>query len=153
MSLNGGGEPLVEIEGVTKRYGGIVALDGVSATVRERAVGQAAASQAVGFTVKAPATLAGLPQHQVRAIGIGSHHAALATYGRGLGTVFLLEQRASGSKSPLSSLPSVSIAGSKGHELDTTLGSVIQWSRGGVTYTIAGSQSAQRLLSAAESLA
>jgi hypothetical protein len=117
------------------------------------AVGAAAVSKAAGFTVAAPKRLAGFPQHQLRAVTIGSHRAALASYGRGLGTVFLLEQRASGSKSPLSSLPSVSVAGIKAHELDTTLGSVIQWSRGGVTYTIAGSQSAQRLLSAAESLA
>jgi hypothetical protein len=117
------------------------------------AVGAAAVSKAVGFTVAAPHRLAGFPQHQVRAISIGSHRAALATYGRGLGTVFLLEQRASGSKTPLAALPSVSVAGIKAHELDTTLGSVIQWSRGGVTYTIAGSQSAQRLMSAAQSLA
>ena len=117
------------------------------------AVGAAAASKAVGFTVAAPQRLAGFPQHQLRAISIGSHKAALASYGRGLGTVFLLEQRAGGSQSPLSALPSVSIAGIKAHELDTTLGSVIQWSHGGVTYTIAGSQSAQRLMSAAQSLA
>jgi hypothetical protein len=117
------------------------------------AVGAAAVSKAVGFTVAAPTRLAGFPQQRLHAVSIGSHRAALATYGRGLGTVFLLEQRASGSKTPLSSLPTVSVAGIKAHELDTTLGSVIQWSRGGVTYTIAGSQSAQRLLSAAESLA
>jgi hypothetical protein len=115
--------------------------------------GAAAVSRAVGFTVAAPKRLAGFPQHQLRAVSVGSHRAALATYGRGLGTVFLLEQRATGSTTPLSSLPSVSVAGVKAHELDTTLGSVIQWSRGGVTYTIAGSQSAQRILSAAESLA
>jgi hypothetical protein len=117
------------------------------------AAGAAAVSKAVGFTVAAPKRLAGFPQHELRAVSIGSHRAALATYGRGLGTVFLLEQRASGSQTPLSSLPSVSVAGIKAHELDTTLGSVIQWSRGGVTYTIAGSQSAERLLSAAQSLA
>jgi ABC-2 type transport system ATP-binding protein len=39
VSQDGGGEPLVEIDDVSKRYGNIVALDGVSATVRERAVG------------------------------------------------------------------------------------------------------------------
>jgi ABC-2 type transport system ATP-binding protein len=39
VSQNGGAEPLVEIEAVSKRYGAIVALDDVSATVRERAVG------------------------------------------------------------------------------------------------------------------
>jgi hypothetical protein len=116
------------------------------------AVGQAAASKAVGFAVVAPATLAGLPQHQVRAIGIGSHHAALVTYGRGLGTLFVLEQRKTGKDTPLSALPSVRVNGIRAHELDTTLGSVIQWSRGGITYTIAGSQSAERIMSAAKSL-
>jgi ABC-2 type transport system ATP-binding protein len=35
----GGGEPLVEIDGVTKRYGSIVALDDVSARLTDRAVG------------------------------------------------------------------------------------------------------------------
>jgi ABC-2 type transport system ATP-binding protein len=35
----GGSEPLVEIHGVTKRYGAIVALDDVSASLTERAVG------------------------------------------------------------------------------------------------------------------
>jgi ABC-2 type transport system ATP-binding protein len=39
VSQNGGGEPLVEIEGVSKRYGDIVALAEVTASVRERAVG------------------------------------------------------------------------------------------------------------------
>jgi hypothetical protein len=117
------------------------------------AVGQAATSNAVGFTVAAPASLAGLSQHQVRAIGIGSHDAALVTYGRGLGTVFLLEQRKTEAQAPLASLPSVTVNGIRAHELDTTLGSVIQWSRGGITYTIAGSQSAERITSAANSLA
>lgn len=117
------------------------------------AVGAAAVSKAVGFTVAAPKTLAGLSQNKVGAVSIGSHHAALATYGHGLGTVFLLEQRTSGANTALSSLPSVTVAGIKAHELDTTLGSVIQWSHGGVTYTIAGSQSAARIMSAAESLA
>jgi hypothetical protein len=116
------------------------------------AVGQAAASKAVGFTVAAPETLAGLPQHRVRAIVVGSHRAALVTYGRGLGTVFVLEQRKTDAKTPLSALPSVTVNGIRAHELDTTLGSVIQWSRGGVTYTIAGSQSAERIMSAAKSL-
>jgi hypothetical protein len=117
------------------------------------AVGQAAASNAVGFTVRAPAKLAGLPQHEVRAIGIGSQRAALASYGRGLGTVFVLEQRKTDNASPISSLPSVTVNGIRAHRLDTTLGSVVQWTRGGITYTIAGSQPAERIMSAAKSLA
>ncbi|MGZ4481107.1 MAG: ABC transporter ATP-binding protein [Gaiellales bacterium] len=39
MNENGDSQPLVQIDGVTKRYGTIVALDDVSATVTERAVG------------------------------------------------------------------------------------------------------------------
>jgi ABC-2 type transport system ATP-binding protein len=39
VSDGGGGEPLVEIHGVTKRYGAIVALEDVSASLTERAVG------------------------------------------------------------------------------------------------------------------
>lgn len=115
--------------------------------------GVAAVSKAVGFSVAAPSALAGLPQGEVRSVDLGSHRAALVTYGRGLGTVFLLEQRTTSGASALSSLPSASIGGIKGRELDTTLGSIVQWSRGGVTYTIAGSQSAARIMSAAQSLA
>jgi ABC-2 type transport system ATP-binding protein len=39
VSENGGSEPLVEVDGVTKSYGAIAALDDVSARVTERAVG------------------------------------------------------------------------------------------------------------------
>ena len=117
------------------------------------ATGAAAVSKAVGFSVAAPTTLAGFPQGEVRSVNIGSHPAALVTYGHGLGTVFLLEQRATAGKSSLSSLPSASVGGIKGRELETTLGTLVQWSSGGVTYTIVGSQSASRIMSAAQSLA
>jgi hypothetical protein len=117
------------------------------------ATGVAAVSKAVGFSVAAPRTLAGFPQGEVRSVNLGSHPAALVTYGRGLGTVFLLEQHMTARKSPLSSLPSATIGGIRGRELETTLGTLVQWSRGGVTYTIVGSQSADRIMSAAQSLA
>src|SRR3954452_12616628 len=38
-TVPGDGSPLVEIEGVTKRYGGVVALDGVTAALTDHAVG------------------------------------------------------------------------------------------------------------------
>ncbi len=117
------------------------------------ATGIAAVSKAVGFAVAAPSSLAGFPQGEVRSVEIGSHPAALVTYGHGLGTVFLLEQHMTAKKSALSSLPSASVAGIRGRELETTLGTLVQWSRGGVTYTIAGSQSAAKIMSAAQSLA
>jgi hypothetical protein len=117
------------------------------------AIGAAAVSKAVGFAVAAPQKLAGLPQGEVRSVHVGSGPAALVTYGHGLGTVFVLEQRANGGKGALAALPSASIDGIKGRELDTTLGSLIQWRRGGVTYTIVGSQTAARIMTAAQSLA
>jgi hypothetical protein len=117
------------------------------------ATGAAAVARAVGFRLAAPATLAGLPRGEVRSANVGKSPAALVTYGRGLGTVFVLEQRAASGHSPLASLPSASINGTKGHELDTTLGSLVQFTRHGVTYTILGSQPAATIMTAAQSLA
>jgi len=117
------------------------------------ATGVAAVSKAVGFSVAAPSALAGLPQGEVRTVNLGSRPAALVTYGHGLGTVFLLEQHGTAKESALSSLPTASIAGIRARELETTLGTLVQWSRGGVTYTVVGSQSADRIISAAQSLA
>jgi outer membrane lipoprotein-sorting protein len=117
------------------------------------ATGVAAVSKAVGFSVAAPSALAGLPQGEVRTVNLGSQPAALVTYGHGLGTVFVLEQHMTAKKSPLSSLPTASVAGIRAHELETTLGTLVQWSRGGVTYTVVGSQAASRIMSAAQSLA
>ena len=39
-----------------------------------------------------------------------------------------------------------------GHELETTLGSIVQFSKGRVSYTVAGFQTADTILSAAQSL-
>jgi hypothetical protein len=46
----------------------------------------------------------------------------------------------------------VSVNGAPGHELETTLGSVVQFSKSRVTYTVAGFQTADTILSAAQSL-
>ena len=75
---------------------------------------------------------------------VGARPAALVTYGKGLGTVFVLEQRATGGKSQAASLPDATVNGAKGHELDTTLGSLVQFTRGGVTYTVVGTQRRRR---------
>ena len=117
------------------------------------ATGPAAVARAVGFRLAAPATLAGLPRGEVRSANLGKSPAALVTYGQGLGTVFVLEQQAASGHSPLGSLPSASINGTRGHELDTTLGSLVQFTRNGVTYTILGSQQAATIMTAAQSLA
>jgi hypothetical protein len=117
------------------------------------ASGPAAVARAVGFRLVAPDTLAGQTRRQVRSIDLGGDRsAALLVYGRGLGAVFVLEQRTSQQASTLSTLPSAKIDGIRGRELETTLGTLVQFSRGGVTYTVVGSQPAATIMGAAQSL-
>ena len=54
--------------------------------------------------------------------------------------------------SQTASLPAATVNGAKGHELDTTLGSLVQFTRGGITYTVVGSQPAATIMTAAQSL-
>ncbi len=114
--------------------------------------GVAAVSKAVGFRLSAPGELAGMAQREVRSVDLGKSPAALLVYGRGLGSVFVLEQRAAPGAGTLGSLPSVSISGASGHELETTLGTLVRFTRGGVTYTVAGSQPAATIVAAAQAL-
>lgn len=116
------------------------------------ATGPTAVARAVGFRLAAPATLAGQARELVRSVDLGGHSAALLVYGRGLGSVVVLEQRMSRSSSPLAVLPSASVNGLRGRELETTLGTLVQFSRGGVTYTVVGSQTAATIMGAAQSL-
>jgi outer membrane lipoprotein-sorting protein len=107
-----------------------------------------AVAKAVPFTLKAPDTLAGLPRHQVRLVDWQGHPAALVLYGKNLGGIAVIEQKADAAKPaapnasgdhPGLSLPTVSINGVTGHELGTALGTILQFTRGGVAYTIVGS--------------
>ena len=105
--------------------------------------GLAAVTAAVPFTLSAPDTLDGLARNDVRELGSGADAGALVTYGEGLGSIVVTEHAAdsSGAKdaSPFDMLPSVTINGATGHELVTALGTVVQYSSGGVAYTVAGS--------------
>ena len=107
-------------------------------------VGEATVSAAVGFPLDSPKTLAGLPQGEVRAIEVEGKSAALVTYGQGLGGIAVIESKSEpgGSKEGGGGevgLPKVSIGGTQGEELDTALGTVLRFSRGGVDYLVAGS--------------
>ena len=107
-------------------------------------VGQQAVSAAVDFQLDAPSTLAGLPQNEVRAIEVDGKSAALATYGEGLGGIAVIESKTEPGQGDESmpggvSLPKVSINGVEGEELDTALGTVLRFSRGGVDYIVVGS--------------
>ncbi|MBS1677840.1 MAG: hypothetical protein JST08_10690 [Actinobacteria bacterium] len=112
-----------------------------------QAVGAEAVSAAIDFPLAAPSSLAGLPQSEVRAIEVDGHTAALATYGKGLGGIVVIESKSSPEgegSTPMGaggelSLPKVAIGNVKGEELDTALGSVLRFSREGVDYIVLGS--------------
>jgi hypothetical protein len=69
----------------------------------------------------------------------------LVTYGQGLGGIAVIQTAAEPGKNGTAglpggaSLPKISINGASGEELDTALGTVLRFDRGGVTYTILGS--------------
>ena len=126
--------------------------DAHTAHASRSVTGAAAVQRAVGFQLAAPAKLAGFSQGEVRSVDVGKTPAALVTYGKGLGTVFVLEQRATTGKSQAAVLPAATVNGAKGHELDTTLGSLVQFTRGGITYTVVGSQPAATIMTAAQAL-
>jgi hypothetical protein len=110
--------------------------------------GAGAVAKAVPFHLTAPATLAGRPRTEVRSLGDG----ALIVYGQGLDSLLVYEKQAGGHGVTLPAMAPVSVNGAAGHELSTTLGSILQFSTGRVTYTVAGFQTADTILSAAQSL-
>jgi outer membrane lipoprotein-sorting protein len=109
------------------------------------AVGAEAVQKSLDFQLVAPSSLAGLPQGEVRGIEVDGKTAALATYGKGLGGIAVIESASEPGEGPGSSsagglsLPKVSINGAQGEELDTALGTVLRFSRSGVDYVVIGS--------------
>ena len=100
--------------------------------------GLAAVQAAAPFAVVAPDTLVGLPRQDVRLVG---GKTVLVVYGQGLGAIVVVERAADAAGGPgaLSALPSVSLDGVTAHELDTQLGTALEWTNGGVSYVLAGS--------------
>jgi outer membrane lipoprotein-sorting protein len=105
--------------------------------------GLAAVQSQVAFTIKAPATVDGLPQHQVRLVDWKGQKAALVLYGQGLGGIAVLERATTTSppNATITQLPTVKVAGVSGHELATPLGTVVAFTKGGVNFIVAGSVS------------
>jgi outer membrane lipoprotein-sorting protein len=110
--------------------------------------GPAAVASRLPFALVDPSTLVGLPRRSVTLLSWGGSPSALVTYGQNLGGVAVLEQAAkagaaaggssSGDHKGLN-LPTVSINGATGQELDTALGTMVRFTRGGVTFTVVGS--------------
>jgi outer membrane lipoprotein-sorting protein len=117
------------------------------------AQGLQAVQAAAGFQVTAPDRLLGLPRSVARLVGQGDKKAVLVVYGEGLGAIAVVERPAEAkSNGQLGSLPGVSLDGVQGHELATPLGTIIEWSRGGVAYVLAGSVTSATAESAARTL-
>lgn len=94
------------------------------------------------FPVTAPASVAGLRRRDVRLVRSAHGDAALVTYGEGLGGLAVLETKengAAGGGRPPRALPKVTIGGVSADELDTPLGTLVHYTRGGVATTLAGS--------------
>jgi outer membrane lipoprotein-sorting protein len=123
--------------------------------------GAAAVARRLPFTLNAPSKLVGLPRRSVSLLDWAGKPAALVTYGQNLGGMVVLEQGA-GSSSPLPgsssgdhhglTLPTVSINGVTGQELDTALGTLVRFTRAGVAYTVIGSVPAAAADAAARGL-
>jgi outer membrane lipoprotein-sorting protein len=103
------------------------------------------------FALVAPSKLAGLPRQSATLLEMSGHPAALLTYGQSLGGIAVIEQASTGSGA-LSlngsssgagqhgvNLPTVVIGKATGQELDTALGTLVRFTRAGVTYTVVGS--------------
>jgi outer membrane lipoprotein-sorting protein len=107
--------------------------------------GLAAVQKSVDFGLNAPDSLAGLPRSEVQGIEVDGKTGALVTYGKGLGGIAVIESASEPGEAQEAgageglSLPKVSINGSQGEELDTALGTVLRFSRGGVDYVVIGS--------------
>ena len=109
--------------------------------------GPAAVAKRLSFPLLAPSKLVGLPRRSVSLLDWGGSPAALVSYGQNLGGVAVIEQTASSTKSAAPpagdhgglKFPTVSINGTTAQELDTALGTMVRFTRGGVTYTVVGS--------------
>jgi hypothetical protein len=109
----------------------------------------------VSFALHPPASLNGLG---LRKVELGGRDAALLLYGHGLGTIAVVESKASGAASAPSSLdglslPTHTVDGATATVLSTPLGTVLRFTKGGVGYTVVGSVTATGAESAAGALA
>ena len=138
------GSKVVKIAGGGAAAAGAAAGAGATHTHGRSVTGAHAVAAAVPFKLVAPSSLVGLPRQRVTLLTMGSQPAAMVGYGENLGGMVVIERRAgthAGASGGLGglSLPTVSIKGAKGQELSTPLGTVLTFTRGGVSYTVLGS--------------
>ncbi|MBV9310909.1 MAG: hypothetical protein JOZ73_08755 [Solirubrobacterales bacterium] len=132
--------------------------------------GVGAVAKRLSFRLSAPGALASRRRQDVASLGAKRADGALISYGNGLGGILVLEQSAksaarAGSATNASqssqsdsgdrqgvTLPTTSINGATAQELKTPLGTLIRFTRAGVTYTVIGSVPASTAEAAARSL-
>jgi hypothetical protein len=113
------------------------------------ASGLAAVGAALPFSLDAPSTLGGLQRGEVALLGWNGERAAVVRYGQGLASVAVIEfqaaahdkQGATGGPAGggmLGSLPRVSLGSVSASELPTAVGTVLEFTRAGVDYVVAG---------------
>ena len=161
---SGNGSPVLELRATDISFGPVAAGDltvpepagakivdlsppagGTAQKDQQPVTGLDAVQAKVPFKVVAPDQLVGLKRQGVRLIDHGGTPGALVTYGQGLGGIAVIQTAAEPGKNGTAgipggpSLPKISINGASGEELDTALGTVLRFGRGGVDYTVLGS--------------
>jgi outer membrane lipoprotein-sorting protein len=113
----------------------------------------------LSFALAAPAALANMSRSSVTLLGRGAHAGAMVAYGQGLGGIYVVQRPGASTKPPSASgdqrglsLPTVSINGASAQELATPLGTMLRFSRAGVSYTLFGSVTSAIAERAARSL-
>jgi hypothetical protein len=108
------------------------------------------------FTANAPATLGSRARREVKPNGDGY----VVLYGKGLDTIAVIEHAAKAGDKPAAGsqdgapleLPTVKIGGTNATAFGTALGGLVSFERGGISYTVAGSQPLSVLEAAAADL-
>jgi hypothetical protein len=135
--------------------------DAVAGHGRGHGLGAKAAFDAVAakvaFPLSAPKSVAGLPRRSLRTIDMDGRTGALATYGKGLGALMVIEAPAGEDGGGIATgdvpgLQELSLDGTTAYELATALGTVVQFERDGVSYTVIGSVPAAAAEAAARAL-
>ena len=102
-----------------------------------------AVQQRLGFELAAPDELAGLPRKSVRLVQVNGSPGALSIYGEGMGAILVFQHEAPAEEPKRGGdgleLPAVNIDGATGTEIATPLGTIVSFSRDGVSYVVAGS--------------
>ena len=156
----GNSDPVLELVATDISYGPVDAsnfamkppADAHVVEISMRGGGKRDAARKVPFAVSAPATLAGRKRTGTRRHG----NAAFIRYGKDLDGLLVIEKPAKAEKASKRhgqlQLPTVDVNGSTAKVLETPLGTVVTFERGGVQYIVLGSVHAADAEAAARGL-